>query len=243
MRKSRLKPTVLKDYHITIPASFFSMILGLVGLGSCWRVAANLWHLPTCIGEAIMLLTVAIWLVLLLLYITKWLWARADALAEFEHLVLCCFIGLVPVSTVLVALAIAPYFHAIAVALFVVGAIGQLSFGVCRSGRLWMGGRKPETITPILYLPTVAGGFVSALVARITVKESELPEYPFDTVDGMDHVVALADRLAIYAKCLRKNIDKTNELGDMDTNDLLVEISRAINKRLWFLEANLKTIA
>jgi tellurite resistance protein len=165
MRKSRLKPTVLKDYRITIPASFFSMILGLVGLGSCWRVAAKLWHLPAWIGEAIMLLTVVIWLVLLLLYVSKWLWARADALAEFEHPVLCCFIGLVPVSTVLVALAIAPYSRAIAVALFVVGAIGQLSFGVYRSGRLWMGGRKPETTTPILYLPTVAGGFVSAIVA------------------------------------------------------------------------------
>ncbi|MEH1807450.1 hypothetical protein [Nostoc sp.] len=60
MRKSRLKPTVLKDYRITIPASFFSMILGLVGLGSCWRVAAKLWHLPAWIGEAIMLLTVVI---------------------------------------------------------------------------------------------------------------------------------------------------------------------------------------
>ncbi|MEH2361820.1 dicarboxylate transporter/tellurite-resistance protein TehA [Nostoc sp.] len=165
MIKSRLKPTLLKDHRITIPASFFSMILGLAGLGSCWRVAAKLWHLPAWIGETIMLLTVAIWLVLLLLYVSKWLWMREDALAEFQHPVLCCFIGLVPVSTVLVALAIAPYSRAIAVALFVVGAIGQLSFGVYRSGQLWMGERKPETITPILYLPTVAGGFVSAIVA------------------------------------------------------------------------------
>lgn len=165
MKKSRLKFAGLKAAQIPIPASFFGMILGLVGLGSCWRVAAKLWHLPTWIGEAIMLLAVPVWLVLLLLYVSKWLWAREDALAEFEHPVLCCFIGLVPVSTVLVALAILPYAHAIAVVLFVVGAIGQLSFGVYRSGRLWMGGRHPETITPILYLPTVAGSFVSAIVA------------------------------------------------------------------------------
>jgi tellurite resistance protein len=112
-----------------------------------------------------MLLAVAVWFVLLLLYVSKWLWAREDALAEFGHPVLCCFIGLVPVSTVLVALAILPYSHAIAVPLFVIGAIGQLSFGVYRSGRLWMGGRKPEMTTPILYLPTVAGSFVSAIVA------------------------------------------------------------------------------
>jgi tellurite resistance protein len=165
MRKSRLKPTVSNDYRVTIPASFFGMILGLAGLGGCWRLAAKLWHLPTWIGEVVMLLAVAIWLMLLLLYVGKWLWARADALAEFEHPVLCCFIGLVPVSTVFVALAIAPYSREIAVALFIVGTIGQLSFGVYRSGQLWMGGSKPETITPILYLPTVAGGFVSAIVA------------------------------------------------------------------------------
>jgi tellurite resistance protein len=167
MKKSRLKFAVLKAKRSLVPASFFGMILGLVGLGNCWRVAAKIWHLPAWIGEAIMLLAIAIWLVLLLFYVGKWLWVREEALAEFEHPVLCCFIGLVPVSTVLVALAIAPYAHAIAVAFFVVGAIGQLGFGVYRSGRLWMGGRTPETTTPVLYLPTVAGGFVSAIVASV----------------------------------------------------------------------------
>ncbi|MBW4542485.1 MAG: DNA starvation/stationary phase protection protein Dps [Myxacorys chilensis ATA2-1-KO14] len=76
--------------------------------------------------------------------------------------------------------------------------------------------------------------------ARIAAERSELPEYPFNTVDGMEHVAALADRLAIYAKSLRQNIDATDQLGDMNTNDLFVEISRAIDKRLWFLEAHLQ---
>jgi tellurite resistance protein len=165
MKKARLKFAVLKAFRTPVPASFFGMILGLVGLGNCWRVAAKIWHLPGWIGEVIMLIAVAVWFVLLLLYVSKWLWAREEALVELEHPIFCCFIGLVPVSTVLVALALSPYSHAIAVALFVVGAIGQLSFGVYRSGRLWMGGRNPETTTPVLYLPTVAGGFVSAIVA------------------------------------------------------------------------------
>jgi tellurite resistance protein len=165
MRKSRLKFALFKAKRIEVPASFFSMVLGLVGLGNCWRVAAGIWHLPIWIGESIMLLAVAVWLMLLLLYISKWLWARKAALTEFEHPILCCFIALVPVFTVLVAVAIAPYVHAFAVALFIVGAIGQLSFGVYRSGQIWMGERKPETITPVLYLPAVAGGFISAIGA------------------------------------------------------------------------------
>lgn len=76
--------------------------------------------------------------------------------------------------------------------------------------------------------------------ARIVARQSELPEYPFGLLDGMKHVTALADRLGIHAKSLRQAISKTDELGDMDTNDLYVEISRAIDKRLWFLEAHLQ---
>ena len=77
--------------------------------------------------------------------------------------------------------------------------------------------------------------------ARIAAQHSELPEYPLGLIDGMEHVAMLADRLAIFAKSLRQNIDKTDALGDMDTNDLYVEISRSIDKQLWFLEAHLQS--
>jgi starvation-inducible DNA-binding protein len=87
---------------------------------------------------------------------------------------------------------------------------------------------------------TTLGGYAMG-TARIAAQQSELPEYPFEVVNGTEHITALADRLAIYAKSLRKNIDETDSLGDMDTNDLYVEISRAIDKRLWFLEAHLQT--
>jgi starvation-inducible DNA-binding protein len=87
---------------------------------------------------------------------------------------------------------------------------------------------------------TALGGYALGTV-RIAAQQSELPEYPFDLVEGMDHVTALADRFAIYAKSLRDGIQKTDELNEMDTNDLYIEISRAIDKRLWFLEAHLQT--
>jgi starvation-inducible DNA-binding protein len=75
--------------------------------------------------------------------------------------------------------------------------------------------------------------------ARIAAANSILPEYPLDAVDGVEHVTALAERYAIYAKHLRAAIDKTGELGDADTADLYTEVSRDIDKRLWFLEAHL----
>ncbi|WP_036486588.1 DNA starvation/stationary phase protection protein Dps [Myxosarcina sp. GI1] len=75
--------------------------------------------------------------------------------------------------------------------------------------------------------------------ARIATENSILPEYPLDAVGGVEHVTALADRYGAYAKHLRDAIDTTDELGDADTADLYTEISRTIDKRLWFLEAHL----
>jgi tellurite resistance protein len=116
-----------------VPASFVGIILGLVGLGNCWRTAAHVWRLPGWVGETIMLIAVFAWAVLLLAYIGKWIWARPLALAEFRHPIQCCFIGLVPVSTMLIALAVAPYSHGTEQALFTTGAAGQLIFGIHRS--------------------------------------------------------------------------------------------------------------
>ena len=75
--------------------------------------------------------------------------------------------------------------------------------------------------------------------ARIAAAESILPEYPLEAIDGADHVTALAERFALYAKHLREAIDETDNAGDADTADLYTEISRTVDKRLWFLEAHL----
>lgn len=156
---------VLTAARPIVPASYFGMVLGLAGLGNCWRVAGRLWNLPGWIGEAIMLLAGLVWAVLLLAYLDKWLRARSQVLAELDHPIQCCFVGLVPTSTMLVALGILPYSHDAALALFVIGAVAQAVFGVHRTGTLWTGGRDPADTTPVAYLPTVAGSFVAAIVA------------------------------------------------------------------------------
>ena len=150
---------------VSVPASFFGIVLGVITLGSDWRVAAGLWNLPRGIGEAIMLAGVCIWGVLVAGYAVKWMWHRDDALAEAAHPIQCCFIGLVPVSTLLVSTALLPYSRVAAIGLFALGAAGSLAFSVWRHGGLWKGGRDPSTTTPVLYLPAVAGSFVVATAA------------------------------------------------------------------------------
>ncbi|MGK7914069.1 MAG: DNA starvation/stationary phase protection protein Dps [Prochloraceae cyanobacterium] len=101
-----------------------------------------------------------------------------------------------------------------------------------------MASELEEYIDMVAERITALGGTALGTV-RIAATESILPEYPFDIVDGIEHLGALADRYAAYGKHLREAIATTDELGDADTADLYTEISRSIDKRLWFLEAHL----
>jgi tellurite resistance protein len=148
-----------------VPASFFGMVLGLAGLGGAWRAAHRLWQLPAVIGEVVVALAVVVWAILVLLYGLKWLVARDEALGEAAHPVACCFIGLAGVATLLVAGGVLPYSQLAATVLFALGAAATLLFAIWRTGGLWQGERDHSTTTPVLYLPTVAGSFVTAAVA------------------------------------------------------------------------------
>jgi len=148
-----------------LPASFFGMVLGLIGLGSAWRAAHAVWHLPSVIGEAFMVGGSLVWAVLVCLFTGKWMWTRELAVAEARHPVQCCFIGLAGVATMLVAVSVEPYARLPALMLFVAGAAFTIVFAVWRTGHLWRGGRDPADNTPVLYLPAVAGCFVTAIAA------------------------------------------------------------------------------
>lgn len=85
---------------------------------------------------------------------------------------------------------------------------------------------------------TALGGTAMG-TTRIAAANSLIPEYPYEAVEGSEHITALAERYATYGAHLREAIDQTDELGDADTADLYTEISREVDKRLWFLEAHL----
>ena len=50
----------------------------------------------------------------------------------------------------------------------------------------------------------------------------------------------VADRYAAAGKSARKGIDTADDLGDADTADLLTDVSRYLDKSLYFLEAHLQ---
>jgi starvation-inducible DNA-binding protein len=87
----------------------------------------------------------------------------------------------------------------------------------------------------ITQLGGTAEGTVQAVGGR-----TKFAAYPLDTYAISDHLAALIDRYALYANAVRKNIDDTDEAGDAGTADLLTEISRGVDKQMWFLEAHVQ---
>jgi starvation-inducible DNA-binding protein len=84
---------------------------------------------------------------------------------------------------------------------------------------------------------TSLGGTAMGTV-RVAAQTSSLSEYPLEITDGDAHVDALSTALSDFGKKVRAGIDETDELEDKDTADLFTEISRSIDKLLWFVEAH-----
>lgn len=102
-----------------------------------------------------------------------------------------------------------------------------------------LAGEVLEYVDELAERITALGG-VARGTARMSAEASSLTEYPDDIFNGMDHVEALVQRYAAFGREAREGIDKSGELGDANTADLYTEISRGIDKRLWFLEAHLQ---
>ena len=74
--------------------------------------------------------------------------------------------------------------------------------------------------------------------AAVVASGSSLQPYPLTAADGRAHVDALSDALAQFGKAVRRAIDEADKAGDKDTADLFTEISREVDKYLWFVEAH-----
>jgi starvation-inducible DNA-binding protein len=81
-------------------------------------------------------------------------------------------------------------------------------------------------------------GGVAEGTVRVSAARSRLEEYPLTLADGLAHVEAVAKELSTFGEEARHTIDQADELDDADTADMFTEISRGIDKWLWFVEAH-----
>lgn len=81
------------------------------------------------------------------------------------------------------------------------------------------------------------GGIAEGTV-RVAASRTRLEEYPLHIADGAAHVEAVARALSTFGREARMTIEETEELDDADTADIFTEVSRGIDKWLWFVEAH-----
>ena len=81
-------------------------------------------------------------------------------------------------------------------------------------------------------------GGVAEGTIRVAAARSRLDEYPLAQADGAAHIIAVSKGLATFGREVRLSIDEAAELEDAGTADLFTEISRGIDKWLWFVEAH-----
>lgn len=76
---------------------------------------------------------------------------------------------------------------------------------------------------------------------RISADTSQIPEPPHNVVDETEYLQWLTDHVARHANNLRADIERAAELGDEDTADLFTELSREVDKQVYFLESHMQS--
>ena len=97
-----------------------------------------------------------------------------------------------------------------------------------------------EYVDMIAERVTALGGTAAGTV-RMSAEASRLDEYPLDVSHGLSSIEALVGAYASLAGTTREAIETAERAGDADTADLFTEVSRGLDKSLWFLEAHLQS--
>lgn len=98
-----------------------------------------------------------------------------------------------------------------------------------------------------MYVDTIAErvvqlGGVAEGTARIAASRSRLSEYPDSISDGPSHVDAVSTALSDFGREVRASIEEADDMGDKDAADIFTEVSRGIDKWLWFVEAHSQAV-
>ncbi len=146
-----------------VPASFFSIVVGLAGLGAAWRSAARAYGVSDWLADALLAVSAALVRGVVAGRVLRAVRAGAALRAELEHPVSGSHAALGPASLLLVAAGVSVHFRDLALVLFWIGAAAQVGLGVWLVGRWLLAAADPKAVTPALHLPSV--GFLLAAVA------------------------------------------------------------------------------
>ncbi|MDJ1656607.1 dicarboxylate transporter/tellurite-resistance protein TehA, partial [Raoultella sp. Ech2A] len=143
MNKKELDRRVLN-----LPAGYFGMVLGIIGMGFAWRYASTIWPVSRSVGDGLVVLAATIWALLAVAFITRAIRFPWSVRQEMRHPVASSFVSLFPATTMLVSIGFMPWCRPLSLGLFIIGVALQLAYSAWQSAGLWRGNHPSDATTP-----------------------------------------------------------------------------------------------
>ncbi|WLF83540.1 dicarboxylate transporter/tellurite-resistance protein TehA [Moraxella sp. ZY210820] len=147
-----------------MPASYFSVPLGLGALALAWHKAEPVFEYAHSVSLILTMMAILIWVFFLCIYIVKIKVCPQNFLQEYHCPIRFSLIMLIPISSLVIGeLLFVLGFLTIGKILIFTSILIQIGYATWRIGMLWRGDTFTENATlPTFYLPAVAANFTSA---------------------------------------------------------------------------------
>ncbi|HEY6001437.1 MAG TPA: hypothetical protein VIV57_01105 [Anaeromyxobacter sp.] len=150
---------------VRVPASFFSIVLGVGGLSAAWDAASRSFGVSPWLSDALLVLSAVLWVVFFVAQVVKAAAAPERLRAELGHPVEGSLAALAPASLLAIAAGASIHYRDLARVLFWIGATAQVVHGVWAVGG-WLAKRvDPKLVTPAMYVPAAVGNLLVAIAA------------------------------------------------------------------------------
>ena len=140
--------------------AMFGMVMGIGGLANAWGSANHVFGVPAWIGDALLLLALVIFALLVCIHIAKLLLQFAAVSEEFQHPVRSSFFPAVSVASMVLSVGLRTHCEPAAQILWWFGASLHLVLAITLIRR-WITKPQDESIlTPAWFIPVVGNIFV-----------------------------------------------------------------------------------
>jgi tellurite resistance protein len=145
------------------PVGAFASVLGFCSVGLLWRLAQEALHVPFPIGEPLLGLGLAVFIILAVLFAAKIVRRPNVVRSELTSAASSSLFGCIPISLVLFAAAALPYSRLAAAVIWSVGASTQIAICLYVVGR-WIGAETAMIHASPTWLIPIAGNSTAAFI-------------------------------------------------------------------------------
>ncbi|MCW2641623.1 MAG: Tellurite resistance protein, partial [Dactylosporangium sp.] len=153
--------------QVGITPNMFGISYGLGGLAMCWGYAALLKLAPAIVADILFIITAAVWLVLVVGYLSQVPRRPGGWRAELADPVSAPFVSLIPIVGMLLAIGLMPHSLAAGRWLFAIFAAATTVLAGWMTGQWIVEDLDLDKVHTGYVLPAVAGGLIASIGAAL----------------------------------------------------------------------------